>query len=983
MKKANNFKRTLLTTTWFVGAASTAALSASASYAQDPPAQPQPSAAASAQEIIVTGSRIARPELETASPMAVVGAADIQRDAATNVQDILLEMPQVGISTSRTNTNFLTSANGVATIDLRNLDEKRTLVLVNGRRFVAGIAGDSSVDINNIPTDFVERIEVVTGGASAVYGSEAIAGVVNFILKDRFDGFQVRGQSGITSRADNPRYFGSLTGGYSFGADDAGSILVNLSYDRDEGLLSRKRGISDQDCFFPTSPDECGPASYSSYAAQGRFQLLDATGAPNAAFAGGSLFTFNPDNSLVAGFPVGYGFNRNGVRRISVPLERYLVTALAHYDVGSSARIYLEGTYSKVKSSSQIEPTPLDYTDLYDTGQGIPITNPFIPPAIAAAIAAANSDADPDNDVTSIGFRRRQNEVFTRSNTNDRDTWRIAAGVRRDLSETWKYDVSFVYGKLKDHTASQDIDNARYRNSLDAIVVGGQIVCRDPAARADGCVPINLFGLNTASPEASAYVQSTIPKTEDIKNTQHVVTASISGKPFTLPAGDVGIAVGGEYRREASVDDLDELTNVGGNSGNIIPDTRGKFHVWEAFGELSIPLLADKAFFHRLELNGAVRYSDYSTVGGVFSWNAGAEWEPFRGFRFRGSYAEANRAPNIFELFSAPSETFPTGLIDPCEGVGPGTNGNADADIATVCRGLPGFAANVGASPDGTFFYELADFQGINGFDGGNPDLDEETAKTLTFGAVVTPPQVPGLSLTVDYFNIKISDAINTLPRQVAIEQCLATGDAAFCDNVIRSPATGRLLTINSQLINIADLKTSGIDVGLRYGRGLGLAPADRLDLNILYTYLIKLEKTSFPGSPVEENRGQLDGPDRLGAGFKHKASGRAAYVAGPVTFSWQVNYLGKIQDTIGGYGDPDLDRLNSVSAQFYHDIQLRLAAGEQRQFEFYFGIDNVFDNNPPFIPMGFASSITGTETAADTYDPFGRRFYAGFRTNF
>lgn len=958
------------------------ALAAGPAFAQDAPAPEVAGGEVSdADVIVVTGSRIARTDLSSTTPIAVVSSESIRQEGAANIQDILNELPQVGIGSSRTNTNFLTSGNGVATINLRNLGASRTLVLVNGRRFVAGLAGSSAVDINNIPTDFIDRVEVVTGGQSAIYGSEAIAGVVNFILKDEFEGLSARGQYGITSRGDNARYLASITGGTAFGPDQRGHVLVNFSYDKDEGLFSNKRGISDQDCFLAASPDECGPASYSSYAAQGRFQLLDADG------AGSDLFTFNRNNELVNGFPVGSGFNRNGVRRISVPLERYLATGIVNYQLTDNIKAYAEVTYAKVKSSSQIEATPLDYADIYADGQGIPITNPFIPNEIKALIAARNSNIDPDtglldtsDDVTSIGFRRRQNEVFSRSNTNDRETWRVATGLTGDITEGWTFDVGYVYGRLKDVTLSQDIDGARYRNALDSVLEGGQIVCRSAAARADGCVPINIFGFNTASPEASAYVLSAIPKSERIKNEEHVVSASVSGSLFHLPAGDVAVAVGGEYRRESSVDDLDELTNTGGNSGNMIPDTRGKFDVWEAFAEINVPLIAEKPFFNYLGLNGAARYSDYSTVGGVFSWNAGAEWSPVEGLRFRGSYAEANRAPNIGELFSAPSETFPTGITDPCEGVGTTANGGASATVAAACRALPGFARNVATSPDGTFFYDLADIQGINGFDGGNINLQEETAKTLTLGVVIAPAQVPGLSLTVDYFDIKVENAIDTVPRQVSIEGCLDTGDAAFCDNVIRDANTGRLLTINSQLINVADFRTSGVDANLRYARPLGLSADDRIDLNIAYTYLIKLEKRSFPGAPLEENRGQLDGDGRLGAGFKHKASGRAAYTTGPYTFSWQVNYLGKIQDTIGGYGDDALDALNSVGDKFYHDVQFRVAVGERRQFEFYIGADNLFDTNAPFLPSGFASDITGTETAADTYDPFGRRLYAGFQ---
>jgi iron complex outermembrane receptor protein len=966
--------------------ASLLASAASASIFSVTPALAQ-GAEAGEDVIIVTGSRIARQEIDAPIPVAVVNAESIRQSGAGNIQDILNELPQVGIGTSRTNTNFTTGANGVATVDLRNMGESRTLVLVNGRRFVAGLAGDSAVDINNIPTDFVERIDVITGGASAVYGSEAIAGVVNFILKDKFEGISLRAQGGITGKGDNPRYLISGTAGTSFGADDRGNVMVNVTYDRDEGLLSRKRGISDQDCFLNASPDECGPAFYSSYASQGRFELLNANGA-RTNVGGLGLFTFDKGtNQLVAGFPLGSGFNRNALRRISVPVERWLASGVANYEITDDIKLFGEVTYSKVNSSSQIEPFALDYTDLYDGSPGnlgMPITNAFIPASVQAAIAAANSDADPTNDVAALGFRRRQVEVFDRSNQAKRESWRATVGLKGDLTDKINFEVSYVYGYMNDFTASEDIDNVRYRQALDTIVLNGQIVCRDATARAACCAPINLFGQNTASAAASAWVQSSVPKSEEVTNQQHVVSASIAGSLFDLPAGPLGFAVGAEYRKEKSVDDLDVLTNTGGNSGNITPDTAGSFDVKEVFGEVEIPILSGVPLAERLSARAAARFSDYSTVGSVFSWNVGLEYAPIPDIRLRAAYAEANRAPNIIELFQAASEDFPTGLTDPCDGITATTAGA----VATACRALPGVNATIAGSPTGKFFYELADIQGINGFDLGNPFLGEETAKTLTLGGVFTPSFLPNFSLSIDYFNIKVDNAIDQAPRQVSIDECLNTGLPAFCVNVLRSAATGRLLTINSAQANIASLKTSGIDVAMNYKTPLGITADDSLRINLNYTYLISLEKQSLPGAPLEENVGQLDGEGRLGAGFKHKAVANFNYSTGPFQLTWQVKYLGKIQDTLGGYSTPDepapeLDRLNSVGAKIYNDMRLGWTVEDGRTAEFYIGVDNVFDVKPPFLPSGFASPLTGTETAADTYDPFGRAFYAGVNVKF
>jgi iron complex outermembrane receptor protein len=932
-------------------------------------------AEAQADEIVVTGSRIARPDLTSTVPVAVVGSQDIQRDAAVNIQDTLNELPQVGVGTTRTNSNFLTGANGVATVNLRNLGSSRTLVLVNGRRFVAGIAGTSAVDLNNIPTEFIERVEVVTGGASAVYGSEAIAGVVNFILKDRFDGISVRGQYNITERGDNPRYFGAITAGTSFGADDRGSFIGHFSYDNDSGLMSNDRAISRQDCFF----DICGPGGYSSYSPQGRFQLLGQNGAAQNAFRGGSLFSFDTGNNVIAGG--GAGFNRNGVRRISVPVERYLAAGLVEYRVSDSIEAFAEVTYAKVNSSSQIEPLALDVSDIYSGGAeglGIGIENPFIPAAVAAAIAARNADADPANDVSYIGFRRRQNEVFDRSNVNRRDTWRVATGLRGELGD-WNWEGSYVYGRLHDFTSSEDIDNNRYRNALDSVrLADGSIVCRSEAARAEGCVPINIFGFGTASAAASSYVRAVVPKSEDIVNEQNVVAASISNSNLiALPGGNVGIALGAEYRSERSVDDLDVLTNTGGNSGNIIPDTVGEFDVWETFAEVNVPLLSD-TFVDYLGVTGAVRYSDYSQpqVGGVWSWNVGADLAPFDGLRFRGVYANANRAPNISEFASAPAETFPS-VNDPCNGVRASSTG----DIAAACRAIPGVASAIAAN--GVFAYTAADLQSINGFIGGNPNLSEETAETLTLGAVIQPRQIRGLSLTVDYFDINVKNAIDTVGQDLSIEQCLLSADPVFCNNVYRDANTGFVTRVDDQLVNVANLSTRGIDVGVRYGRTLGLFGNDRIDVTGNYTYLIDYKTQANPAAPVRDLAGEVGASE-------HRASVRTSYALNEFTLSWQVNYIGKAVGDIDFIGDDTvigeipLNEMNQIGDAFYHDLQLRWDVGQNRNYSFYVGVDNLFDRQPPFLPgTPFAASPTGTETAADVYDPFGRRFYAGAQLRF
>lgn len=941
-------------------------------------ARPSQADTTAGADIVVTGSRIRRPDLESASPIAIVGSEQIQSQGIINTQDLLTKLPQVGIpGLSRTNSNFFTTGNGIATINLRNLGDSRTLVLVNGRRFVPGVAGTSIVDVNNIPADFVDRIEVLTGGASSVYGSDAIAGVVNYVLKTEMEGIVARAQAGISDEGDAGNYNASITGGTKFGSDGRGSVIANLTYSKDEGLLSRKRAISAQDC----SSQGCGPQSYSSYPAQGRFQFLN-NGASSGTAGGfaSDLFTFNPDNSVVTGFPTGYGFNRNAVRRISTPIERYLGSLNAQYEFSPAATVFLESTYAKTKSSSQIEALALDSN--LDVGAGYGIDNPFIPASIRQQIIARNSDGIASNDVTSIGFRRRQNEVFSRSNLNDRETFRVAGGIRGDIGSRWNYEIAGVYGQLKDNTTSQDIDISRYAQALDAVTdATGNIVCRDPAARAAGCAPINLFGYNTASTAASQYVQAAEARAVAIKNTQFVLTGNVGGSLFTLPYGDVKASVGAEYRREKSSEDWDSLTNAGLNSGNQTPDTVGKFNVKEVFGEVDIPLLKGLPFAESLSLQGAARYSDYSTIGTVFSWNAGAQYAPFGGLRFRGLYAVANRAPNIGELFSSASETFPS-VQDPCNGVTATTAGTYGA----ACRAIPAIAAAV--ANGGTFEYALADVQSINGFNGGNRNLSEEKGKTLTLGAVITPDQLRGFSLTIDYFDIQLENAIGIVPRATSIQQCLLTGGSQFCNNVIRN-ATGRIQTVNAQNINIAATKTRGIDATARYGRGLGLVSDDRLDLSVQYTHTLRYDTQSDPSAPVFSGVGNIE----YGGVFRDKVNATATYGAGPYSINWTTTYLSPLTDTVRDEFAETADALglsndiashNEISSRFYHDVQVRARVGDRQGMELFFGVNNLFDRKPPKLEdTVFYGTITGTTTAADIYDPIGRRFYAGAQIRF
>ena len=909
-------------------------------------------------EIVVTGSRIARPEIEASTPVQIINAETITGQGSPNIADILQELPSVGTpGLARTNSNFLTSSNGVSTINLRNMDDKRTLVLINGRRVVSGVGGTSTVDVNNIPTDLLENVQVLTGGASAAYGSEAIAGVVNFTLKEDFEGIALRAQTGETSERDRKQTLWSLTVGQNIA--ERGNVTFNFQYDKDYGLRSRERAISAND----------NPAR-SQIVPQGRFIV------PR-----GHVWTYNADNQLQQGFTTAVdGFNRNAERYIAVPLERKLSTLLAHYDITERTKIFFEGGYSEMDSRSRLEPLATDNSDaVLPDGtilEGLSLDNPFIPDAIRAEMIAAGADT--------LGFQKRMNDVFDRSNHNTRDFHRFVVGFEGEVFNGWKWDLFYNQSQTKEDTASQTALRDRYYFALDAVAgPGGTPMCRDATARANGCVPFNPFGFNSVSQESGAYITNNGQlDTYRARVEQKQAAANITGSAFSLPAGDLRVAAGLERRWEESTEVYSADTQAGNTMGNALSNTFGEYTVNEAYVEALVPLLKDLPAVRSLEVEGSMRVGDYSTVGNVFSWKGGLNWSPVDDLRFRAVYSVATRAPNISELFGGANQTFPTGLTDPCEGT---TDTSAGA-LADYCRSLPGVAQAI--EDNGVFEYTQSDAQSIEGEDSGNPDVNEEEAQTWTVGLVFTPTFAPGLTASIDWFQIQIDDAITLLPRQYAIDQCAASlGTSEFCAYEVREQAQtprprtpGTIFQINANFINAASIKTSGVDLAAAYS--FEFAGSQRLRFALNYTYLDELTLEPVKGEPVFDNVGQLDGTGRLGAGFEHRANASITYGLGNFTAQWRTNYLSDIQDTRGQI-EPELVPLNKIDAYFYHDLQLRMNLGAEEQYGVYLGVDNVFDKKPPVINQLMASQITGTETAADTYDPIGRYIYGGVQLKF
>ncbi|MGR6329290.1 TonB-dependent receptor domain-containing protein [Sphingomonas sp. XXL09] len=933
-------------------------------------------------DIVVTGSRIASPAAASASPLQVIGAEQIQQQGAINVQEVLQLNPAFGTpGISRTNSSFATQGAGAATVNLRNLGEDRTLVLVNGRRFVSGQPGSQAVDLNVIPTQFIDRIDVLTGGASAVYGSDAVAGVVNIIYKKNYEGLQLDGQTGISERGDGFDRQVSLLAGKNF-ADGRGNIMLFGGYSKQGTVLKRNRSTEAGSSAIDTTSLGAQNGNDADLFKQ---QVLLSGFTPGGRFyAGDQTFSYNT-GSLVncTGVSCG-GFNRSDSRYLAVPVERYTAAGRANFEVSPAANLWVEGNYAKTKVNTVIEPFPLssDLVAIASGGQvpiqtrvgGVTYRNPFVPDAIFNA--ATDTDGDGLKD---IYFDRRLADFGPRTSSADRDLYRIAGGLNGSFAgNRWSYELYGIYGESKEHqTGSGQFNSTNFLQALNSYrdPATGQIVCADPAARAAGCIPANIYGIGTL---AAAAPYLAVPTTLDAKITQTVFGGNVTGKLFSLFGADpIGVNIGTEYRRETSSNTFDILTQQGLNGNNALPSTSGSFHLWEGFAEAIVPIVQDKPFFHSLSLRGAVRVSDYSTVGTTFSYNYGGEWAPVEDIRFRVIKARSVRAPNINELYQPAQQDFPSGLQDPCLGVTATTTGT----VATNCRAAAGVAANIAAN--GAFTNNQADLQGITSFAGGNPNLQEEKGDSFTAGVVINPRSVNALRnlvITVDYFNIRIKDAIVTTPLQFILNQCYSASIQSYCDLIVRRPAAlgpnsaGSLDEVNSSPLNSGGVKTSGIDTTVTWRQNLANWGLDgTLGLRGSYTHLISGYSIPTQGSARDYFAGEIGASrDKFTINSSYDLDG----VGLTVTGTWLSQ--ASLDDQLTG-ARPGSNPLYRVRPQFYLDSQLRFRTRDN--FEFFVGGDNLLDNKPPYLAD--IGSSAGQDTDAGTYDPLGRRYYAGVRIGF
>ena len=933
------------------------------------------------EQIIVTGSRITRSGLATPTPTVIVGSEQIEASGAVNIGDLLRELPAIGPGINAESTAATFSGAGLNLIDLRSLGTERTLVLVNGRRHVGSQPSTTAVDLNTIPTPLVERVEVITGGASAVYGADAVSGVVNIILKDDFQGLKFDVQTGVSDRSDAERYQVGVTAGTNFAEGD-GNVVLHLSY-ADEGGIefdARPGGVSGAN--WVANPANTGPndgiddfiimRNLRQLAGQQESAFIIDRGNGREVFGftpGGALrpFELGPsgligNTQLTDGGEAELGFDPECPQaqcQLKVPVERFLINGLAEYAVTDRVEVFLEGKFSSNQASSRIGSA----FEIPPFTNQIPIDNPFVTAQLRDLLIAAGDD--------SVGILRSNQELGPRGTDSDRRLFQMTLGARGGIgdSDTWNYETYFQYGDAQTTLIRlNDLFQNRFTLALDAVVdpADGVIKCRsvvEGSAQDPGCVPINLLlGGAALTPEILEFVE--IPTaTETAKLTQTLVSGLVTGELGNFwGAGSIGVAGGIEWRKETSDFQTTATQQAGlGFFNSLRPAVTGDFDVFEVFGEVVVPVLSDVPFAQNLNFEAAVRYADYSTAGGATSWKLGADWAPVDDLRFRVVRAVAVRAPNIGELFNPGGQGFVT-VDDPC-------------DAAFVNGGTATRAANCAALGIAQPFSSNAQTINIRTQTSGNPDLDVEEANTLTLGAVFTPRWLDGFSLTVDYFSIEIDDAINILGTQQVLNACvdLSSINNVFCDSVNRD-AAGNLLLVRDQNINVSQFTREGVDIEARYQLDVG---AGSMDFSALATYISTSRTVIAPGTAtggetIDEN-GEIGQPD-----WRLRVS--VVYLTGPFSVNATVTQLADMVPDKQP-ATPEDNRATTDTGTFTL-VDLRFQYDFNDQLQFSLGADNVFDEQPPGLPdtrIGGAGSFAG----AEIFPVVGRYWYLGARVTF
>lgn len=877
-----------------------------------------------ARDIVVTGSQIAREGFVSATPITGLNASDLTRVAAPNVADALNQLPALKPSVTPTSVGNLSKLAGGNFLDLRGLTYLRTLTLIDGKRYVPA-SPEGVVNTNLIPQALIAGVDVVTGGASAAYGSDAVAGVVNFKLDTKLEGIRGSIQGGITDHNDSRNYLASVAAGTAF-AGGRGHIVFGAEFAQNSGIGNANARKWARNRAVILNPDF----------------LAGVKGAPEYIHVNDARSSFTSEGGAIFSGPLaGLAFGANGTTMpfrfgrlvtpgnsmdggdgdpiaspyvLETPLKRRAFYGSVTFDVTDAITAYATASYGR-STFSEI---------------GIPANDEFLIRRDNAFLPQSVRDAMDANGVDTFTLGRANLDYGVGGIDQKATTWQALGGIRGKLGGSWSFDLSYSYGRTHNRTLfTGNVIKANRLLALDAVVnpANGAIVCRstltDPT---NGCSPLNLFGSGSASPQALDYILGTSVRDWQIK--QQTADLAVRGEPFSTWAGPVSFAVGGEWRR-LSADITSDLMSIAKafRVGNTQP-FYGRVTVKEGFAEVLVPLAKDESWAKNIDLNLAGRVTDYSTSGTVETWKAGLNYAVNDSIRFRATRSRDIRAPNINELFQV-GQTLILGVED------------GGARYST------------------------------NAITGGNPLLKPEKADTFTAGVVLTPSFLPRLSISVDYYDIKIKGAIATLGPQTVVDRC-SQGQSDYCRFIVRGN-DGRISSLVIAPVNFQQIVARGIDVEAAYRTPfLG----GKLDLHALINYTAKLSIVGDDGQSIRF-AGNTDQPllDGVGGTPHWKVTSSATYSTDDYRLSLTGRYIGGgvISRDGSTFDDPD------VSGRLYFDI-----SGEATLFKTpnggkiaLFGvIQNAFDKDPPFTGYGF-------QTARQLYDVIGRKYTAGVRFNF
>jgi iron complex outermembrane receptor protein len=919
---------------------------------------------AAIEEVVVTGSRIRQNPLEAQSPVQILSAADIDQSGQVSVADFLQRLPIAGSAINRTNNSsgnlgFPPDGSGIGAgasqIDLRYLTSKRVLVLVDGKRWVRGSSASGvsgAVDLNTIPTGIIKSIEVLQDGASTIYGSDAIAGVVNIITRDDYEGFRGSAYYGMFDEGDGKTQEYDVSWGAS---GDKARLLLDLSYTKQGAVEAADRELTAYAIPFENLGASSGTP-------QGRFVFNNDFGSITPNDGAGPIPNFDPTdptgpNSDYHAFTLADRFNYSPYNKVMTPSERINIFAKAEVDLTETIKMKTLAAYNNRRSVSQAAPEPLFFG--VDAGAGfwmdnivVPEDHPYNPFGIEL-----NSD-------TFAFGGRRPIEAGPRVFTQNVDTWYVSNTVEGEVEfagRRWFWDVSGTWSQSQANQVKDGAFNARKISEA----------LGDPAACAaiPGCVPLNIFG--GQGPDGNGTITKamldyiTFTQKDESRQKLFDVSANVAGELFDLPAGPIGVALGWEYREEKGRFIPDNVVSSGETAGVPASPTAGEIHVKEFYGEINVPVISDAAFAKNLDLNAAFRTSDYSTSGSNTVFKVGAAWQVNDDLTFRGNWSEGFRAPNIGELYNTGSR-FDSTISDPCNSGG----GNTPHPNCSAL-GVP--ADMVQINPQ------------ISVTTGGNPNLTPETAETWTAGFTFSPRGLAdgmglqGITFEANYYNISMENVIQAPNASEVLDGCVETLADVFCNAVTRT-ANGQVTRIDGVLTNIAGIETDGLDWSI----SMETEPADwgQLRFKWLNSHLFKFEESTpnaAGGIDVIDRAGtELGSPER--AYIKFKSSLFVDWTLDAWTVGASFRYLGSVDEACGGViGDFGFTQYctkgadgNTLGSTFYTDLQVtfRPQAWDEK-VAFTLGVQNLLDQDPPLCTTCDLNNFDGTVHATP-----GRFFY-------